>query len=159
MARNFSSVSMDLVCRGVREKKDAPKCDPLHNAPHAQDGSLRSFPITHTIMLMELVKVIAEVVIDWIRETLVNVGGRIAEEFIGKRLKRRKRRSKSQRKSGPARFAAEGLLSPRRSTVVHVPYTAHLTRQKVPSAFRAKPRPVSSVAVSAETAWHAVLGS
>lgn len=52
---------------------------------------------------MELIKIVAEIVIDWIRETLVNVGGRVAEEFIGTQIKRGKRRSNRQRKAGGPR--------------------------------------------------------
>src|SRR5690349_10037235 len=81
-------------------KERCTKVRQLHEASRRWEGSLHPLPIPYTIRPMELVKLLSEIVIGWIRDTLVNIGGRLAEEFIGKRLKRRKRRHNRRQKSG-----------------------------------------------------------
>ena len=101
------------------EKKGARKCIRCDEITRAR-GFLAFFPIQHTIRTMELIKVVAAMIADWIRDTLVNVGGRIAEEFIGGRVKRRKRRSNRRRKAGSARSRISKTTPfPEKPTFIH----------------------------------------
>jgi len=43
---------------------------------------------------MEPMRFLVETIIEWARDTLVNLSGRVIEEFVGKRMKRRRRRLK-----------------------------------------------------------------
>lgn len=58
--------------------------------------ALRAFFIpaffAHTIKRMELIRFVTEAIIAWVRDTIINLSGRIAEDFVSKRMKRRRRR-------------------------------------------------------------------
>jgi hypothetical protein len=63
---------------------------------------------------MELIRFLAEAAMEWVRDTLVNVSARIAEEFVGKRVKGR-RKAKRRRKRTRPREVSEGARSPQQS--------------------------------------------
>jgi len=48
---------------------------------------------------MELIRVLIDIGIEWIRETTVNLCGRIVEEFVAGRIRERRRRGKKRRRS------------------------------------------------------------
>ena len=41
---------------------------------------------------MELIRFLMEAIIGWVRDTVVNLFGRLVEDFVSKRVKRRRRR-------------------------------------------------------------------
>jgi hypothetical protein len=47
--------------------------------------------VSPTIKRMELMRFLTEAVIELVRDTVVNLSGRAVEEFLGKRVKRRRR--------------------------------------------------------------------
>jgi len=51
---------------------------------------------------MELIRFIAETIMAWARDIAINLSGRVAEEFVGRRLKAR-RKIKRRRKRAPKR--------------------------------------------------------
>ncbi len=53
--------------------------------------------MTHTILSMEFFQTILQTIVEWVRDLLLAVSGRYAEEFIVKRSKRRRRRRKKTR--------------------------------------------------------------
>jgi hypothetical protein len=69
-----------------------------------------SAALSHTIRRMALIRFLAEAAMEWIRDTLVNASARIAEEFIGKRVKvsrkakRRRKRARSRDVIAETRF-------------------------------------------------------
>jgi len=48
---------------------------------------------------MELLQFLRDTLIDWIRDIAINVSGRLAEEFLGKRAKRRNKRRRKLKRS------------------------------------------------------------
>jgi hypothetical protein len=45
---------------------------------------------------MGFIEVLVQAIIDWSRDLLLNLSGRCAEEFVGRRIKRRRRKKRSQ---------------------------------------------------------------
>jgi len=48
--------------------------------------------VSATIRRMELIRFLMEAIIGWVRDTVVNLFGRLVEDFVSKRVKRRRRR-------------------------------------------------------------------
>ena len=77
--------------RGARDLGE-PECSRCARRPLFLPACL-----SHTIGCMEPIQFLTETIIAWVREIAINLSSRFAEDFIGKRVMRR-RRSKRRRK-------------------------------------------------------------
>jgi len=68
---------------------------------------------------MELIRFLTETIIEWVRDIAVNLSGRIAEDFVGRRVNRRRRVTKRRRKR--RRKSRETRMSPTIPSRKHSP--------------------------------------